>query len=164
MSDEAPSLALDHVGIAVRSLDEGIERWRTVFGYRQATEIVLNTRQQVRVVFMERDGSLPVKLVEPSEPTSAVAALARRGGGLHHLCFRAASIGTELARLEALGLRVISPPEPGEAFEDNPIAFVYAGDGLNIELIDTLSRAQRIPAPGTTDGTGDGPDRRSRDR
>ncbi len=147
MSVESPSLVLDHVGIAVRSLDEGIERWRTVFGYRQATGVVLNTRQQVRVVFLEKEGSLPVKLIEPSGATSPVMTLVRRGGGIHHLCFRAPSVGPELARLEALGLRVISPPAPGEAFEDEPIAFVYAGDGLNIELIDTLRRAERLPAP-----------------
>jgi methylmalonyl-CoA/ethylmalonyl-CoA epimerase len=145
LSDGAPSLVLDHVGIAVRSLDEAIERWRTVFGYRQATEVVLNTRQQVRVVFLEKAGSLPVKLVEPAGPASPVAAMVRRGGGIHHLCFRAPAIGPELARLEALGLRVLAPPAPGEAFENQPIAFIYAGDGLNVELIDTLQRAHRIP-------------------
>ncbi len=164
MSAEAPALVLDHVGIAVRSLDEAIERWRTVFGYRQATGIVLNTRQQVRVVFLDKEGSLPVKLVAPSGPTSPVMGLVRRGGGIHHLCFRAPSIGPELARLEALGLRVISPPEPGEAFENDPIAFVYAGDGLNIELIDSLRRADRIPSPAAADTTGDASDHRSADR
>jgi methylmalonyl-CoA/ethylmalonyl-CoA epimerase len=153
LTSAASPLVLDHVGIAVRSLDAAIERWRTVFGYRQATEVVLNTRQQVRVVFMEKDGSLPVKLVEPSEPASSVASLVRRGGGLHHLCFRAPSIEPELARLEALGVRVISPPQPGEAFEDAPIAFVYVGDGLNIELVDTERRARRIPVASGTDGT-----------
>jgi methylmalonyl-CoA/ethylmalonyl-CoA epimerase len=152
LSEATPPLVLDHVGIAVRSLDDAIDRWRTVFGYHQATEIVLNTRQQVRVVFMEKDGSLPVKLVEPAGPTSPAAALVRRGGGLHHLCFRAQSVGPELARLEALGLRLIASPAPGEAFEDEPIAFMYAGDGLNIELIDTLRRARRLPLDGS-DGT-----------
>lgn len=161
MSGEAPSLVLDHVGVAVRSLDEGIDRWQTVFGYRQATGIVLNTRQQVRVVFLEKEGSLPVKLVEPAGPTSPVMSMVRRGGGIHHLCFRAPSIGPELARLEALGLRVISPPAPGEAFEDEPIAFVYAGDGLNIELIDTLRRAERIQAPAEAANTAALVDRRA---
>lgn len=148
MSTAPPGLVLDHVGVVVRSLDEAIERWRTLFGYRQATEAVLNSRQQVRVVFLEKEGSLPVKLLEPAGPESPAAAMAGRGGGLHHLCFRAPSVAHEVARLEALGLRVISPPQPGEAFEDQPIAFVYAGEGLNVELIDTLQRAHRIPATG----------------
>jgi len=147
-------MVIDHVGIAVRSLDRSIAHWGSVFGYHQATEIVLNTRQRARVVFLEKDGSLPVKLIEPADETSPVASLARRGGGLHHLCFRTSSVAAELARLEALGLRVISPPEPGEAFQNEPIAFVYAGDGLNMELIDTLRRAHRLPAG----PPGDGPD------
>jgi methylmalonyl-CoA/ethylmalonyl-CoA epimerase len=137
-------MILDHVGVAVRSLEPAIERWREVFGYRQETEIVTNTRQKVRVVFLGRPGSLQVKLIEPTDPSSSVHAFAQRGGGLHHLCFRCEEIDAELARLHALGLRVIAPPQPGEAFGDERIAFVYAGDGLNIELIDTLERAGRL--------------------
>lgn len=137
-------MILDHIGIAVRSLERSLEHWQAVFGYRQETEIVTNTRQKVRVVFLARQGSLPVKLVEPTDPSSPIYAFSQRGGGLHHLCFRAESLATELARLEALGLRVIAPPQPGEAFANEKIAFVYAGDGLNIELIDTLKRAGRL--------------------
>jgi len=138
-------MILDHVGIAVRSIERSIEHWATVFGYEQATEIVTNTRQKVRVVFLERRGSLQVKLIEPTDSTSPIHALAQRGGGLHHLCFRCESLGAEVARLEALGLRVLAPPQPGEAFGNENIAFVYAGDGLNIELIDTERRAGRLP-------------------
>jgi methylmalonyl-CoA/ethylmalonyl-CoA epimerase len=138
-------MILDHVGIAVRSIEQSIERWTQVFGYRQATEIVVNSRQKVRVVFLERAGSLQVKLIEPTDAASPVHAFTQRGGGLHHLCFRCESLDAEVARLAALGLRVIAPPQPGEAFEDEMIAFVYAGDGLNVELIDTVRRAGRLP-------------------
>ncbi len=99
----------------------------------------------MRVVFLERPGSLQVKLIEPTDPTSPIHALAQRGGGLHHLCFRCESVDAEIVRLEELGLRVIVPPQPGEAFEDERIAFVYAGEGLSIELIDTERRAGRLP-------------------
>jgi methylmalonyl-CoA/ethylmalonyl-CoA epimerase len=138
-------MIIDHVGIAVRSIERSIEHWQTVFGYEQATEIVTNTRQKVRVVFLVKPGSLQVKLIEPTDPTSPIHALAQRGGGLHHLCFRCESVDTEVARLEGLGLRIIAPAQPGEAFEDEKIAFVYAGDGLSIELIDTDKRAVLFP-------------------
>jgi methylmalonyl-CoA/ethylmalonyl-CoA epimerase len=134
-------MIIDHVGIAVRSIERSIEHWQTVFGYEQVTEIVTNTRQKVRVVFLAKRGSLQVKLIEPTDPTSPIHPFAQRGGGLHHLCFRCESVDAEVARLEALGLRTIAPPQPGEAFEDEKIAFVYVGDGLNIELIDTERRA-----------------------
>lgn len=141
-------MVIDHVGIAVRSIERSIARWQAAFGYGQATEIVVNTRQRVRVVFLERAGSLPVKLVEPTGPDSPLHAFVQRGGGLHHLCFRAQSVDAEVARLVALGMRLVTEPEPGEAFEGEPIAFVYTGDGLSIELIDTTRRAGRIaPEP-----------------
>ena len=138
-------MILDHVGIAVRSIERSVEHWAEVFGYEQATEIVLNTHQKVRVVFLAKRESLPIKLIEPTDPTSPIHAFTQRGGGLHHLCFRCESVDREVARLVALGLRVLAPPEPGEAFENQLIAFVYAGDGLNVELIDTLQRAGRLP-------------------
>jgi len=36
-------MIIDHVGIAVRSIERSIEHWQTVFGYEQMTEIVTNT-------------------------------------------------------------------------------------------------------------------------
>lgn len=138
-------VVIDHVGIVVRSLEQGAADWERIFGYHRATQVVTNTRQKVRVLFLEKPGSLQVKLIEPTDPSSPIHAMAQRGGGLHHLCFRCESLPAELARLQAQGIRIISPPQPGEAFENDPIAFVYAGGGLNVELIDTLRRAARLP-------------------
>lgn len=138
-------MVIDHVGIAVCSLEDGIEHWIRVFGYQQATEIVDNTRQKVRVVFLEKPESLQVKLIEPVDETSPVYRFANRGGGgLHHLCFRCQELDAEINRIQGLGLRVLAAPQPGEAFDNEHIAFVFAQMGLNIELIDTVKRAGRI--------------------
>ena len=72
---------LEHVGIVVRSLEEGMEIRAQAFGYAAATHPVTNTRQKVRVAFLERANSVMVKLVEPTDDSSLVFALARRGGG-----------------------------------------------------------------------------------
>jgi methylmalonyl-CoA/ethylmalonyl-CoA epimerase len=137
-------MVIDHVGVVVRSIESGIEDWIRLFGYRQATEIVVNTRQKVRVVFLEKEGSLQVKLIEATEEATPVAAFARRGGGFHHLCFRVDDLGRGLAELAAAGARVIVPPQPGEAFDGEDIAFVFASQGLNVEVIATTKRAKRI--------------------
>jgi methylmalonyl-CoA/ethylmalonyl-CoA epimerase len=98
------------------------------------------------VVFLAKPGSMQVKLIEPTDSTSPIHAFVQRGGGLHHLCFRCESVDAEVVRMEALDLRILTPPQPGEAFEDEKIAFAYAGDGLNIELIDTNKRVRwRLP-------------------
>lgn len=135
------TMVIDHIGIAVRSIEAGIAQWRELFGYRQLTEVVVNTRQKVKVVFLAKEGSLAVKLIEAMDPSSPVYVFAQRGGGLHHLCFRCGDLEVELTRLAAAGVRVLAPAQPGEAFENEEIAFVYAGQGLNVELIDTERRA-----------------------
>jgi methylmalonyl-CoA/ethylmalonyl-CoA epimerase len=139
-----PGLVVDHIGIAVRSIDDAVKHWQRTFGYQPMTEPVTNTRQKVRVVFLRKERSIDVKLIEPCDETSPISAFVKRGGGLHHLCMRCGSLDRELARLTALGLRTLSPPAPGEAFADERIAFVYAEHGLNIELIETDKRAKRI--------------------
>jgi len=135
------AVVIDHIGITVKSVEKGIELWETVFGYKQMTEVVINTRQKVKVVFLRKDNSIDIKLIEPVDDTSPIYSHAQKGGGLHHLCFRCEQIEAELARLKNTGMRIITAPEPGEAFENEKIAFVYA-KGLNIELIDTLKRAK----------------------
>jgi methylmalonyl-CoA/ethylmalonyl-CoA epimerase len=129
-------MILDHIGIAVRSLEQGIRHWENFFGYQKNSDVIPDTRQKVRVLFLSKPDSLTVKLLEPSEPTSPVFAFARKGGGLHHLSFRCESISRAVETLQLKGARLIVPPEPGPAFNNRPIAFLLA-DHLNIELIDT---------------------------
>jgi methylmalonyl-CoA/ethylmalonyl-CoA epimerase len=136
-------VTVDHIGIVVRSLDTGMQLWKEQFGYHQATEPVINTRQKVRVVFLEKPGSVQVKLIEPTEPASPVFNIAQRGGGLHHLCFNVGNLDEAIDHLKKHGGRLVAPPQPGEAFDDEPIAFVLAQSGLNVELISTTKRRGR---------------------
>ncbi len=135
---------IDHIGIATKSIEKGITLWTETFGYKQKTQPVVNSRQKVRVVFLEKEGSIDIKLIEPVGVDSPIYKFSMRGGGLHHLCFICPDLKEKLVELNDIGLRTLSGPEPGEAFENHDIAFVYATQGLNIELIDTLQRAEMI--------------------
>lgn len=137
-------MIIDHIGIVVKSIKKGIQHWQDVFGYKQMTEIVTNTRQKTKVVFLCKDNSLQVKLIEPTDETSPIFKMAKKGGGLHHLCFKCDNIDKELDNLTKKRLRVLAASQPGEAFENENIAFLFAKNGLNIELIDTDKRASLI--------------------
>jgi len=135
---------IDHIAFVVPSLEQGMLQWRRDFGYEPMTEPVENIRQQVKVVFLRKEGSVTVKLVEPSGGSSPVFRVAARGGGLHHVCFRCTNLQVALDKLVADGARVLVPPQPGEAFEGEDIAFLYCQNGLNIELIETDRKARLI--------------------
>jgi methylmalonyl-CoA/ethylmalonyl-CoA epimerase len=133
-------MVIDHIGIVVRSLEDGLQQWEALFGYKRSSEVVLNTRQKVKVVFLSKKDSIAVKLIEPSEPDSPVYLFARKGGGLHHLCFRCSDLAVQIPLLTENGAKLIVPPQPGEAFKNHDIAFLLARNNLNLELIDTAEK------------------------
>jgi len=142
-------MVIDHIGIVVKSLKAGIDHWTRAFGYKQMTEMVLNTKQMVKVVFMEKENSLLVKLIEPSEEKSPINSFAMKGGGLHHICFKCENMEEQIQTFDNMKseVRVFVKPQPGEAFDNENIAFAMSKFNVNVELIDTDKKANKIVAP-----------------
>ena len=136
-------MKLDHICFAVKNIEEGISYWERVFGYRQMTDIVINTLQKVKVVFLSKDESLLIKLIEPLLDNQSLINFVNRGGGFHHICFKVNEMADTLKDLNAKGLLTLVPPQPGEAFNNNEIAFLLAKYGINVEIIDTDEKAGR---------------------
>ncbi|MEZ5416192.1 MAG: VOC family protein [Vicinamibacterales bacterium] len=118
-------MTVDHVAIAVKSVEQAADRLCRLFGYARATSIVTNTRQDVNVLFLRKPDSLDLKLIEPASPTSPLWDFVRKGGGLHHLCFKAPDVTAACEDVASKGARIIAAPQPGEAFDDGLIAFVW---------------------------------------
>jgi methylmalonyl-CoA/ethylmalonyl-CoA epimerase len=135
---------IDHICFAVKNLQDGIAYWESVFGYRQMTKIVENSLQKVKVVFLRKDDSITIKLIEPVEGNLSMLNFVNRGGGFHHVCFKCSDIDETITELNKKGLLTLVPPQPGEAFNNNNIAFLLARYGLNIELIDTDEKAGEL--------------------
>ena len=137
-------MQLDHVAVAVRSIDAAADRLCALLGYARRTAKVTNSRQRVTVQFLSRDSSLDIKLIEPSDDGSPLWGFLKKGEGLHHLCFKVDDVQSGCDVLVGKGARLLAPPAPGEAFDDHLIAFLYLGLGLNIELIDSEERRHSV--------------------
>ncbi|MDH3735358.1 MAG: methylmalonyl-CoA epimerase, partial [Gemmatimonadota bacterium] len=99
---------IDHVGIAVNSLETAIPRWTALLGMPVSGEEVV-PGESVRVAFFG-SGAGRVELLEPTGPDSAIARhLVRRGEGVHHVCVRVADLDHSLADLAAAGVEPIPP-------------------------------------------------------
>ncbi len=106
-------MQIDHVCVAVRSIDKSAPKLCELLGFVEKTGKVTNTRQQVNVMFLARQGSIDIKLIEPSGESSPLWQFLKRGEGLHHLCFHTDDVTSQLANLEQKGLRVLAAPAPG---------------------------------------------------
>ncbi len=134
-------MKVDHICFAVKNISEGISYWESVFGYRQMTEVIVNSLQKVKVTFLCKEDSVLVKLIEPLPDNQSLVNFMNRGGGFHHLCFRVEEMDKKISELKEKGLLMLVPPQPGEAFNNHEIAFMLARYGLNVELIDTEEKA-----------------------
>jgi methylmalonyl-CoA/ethylmalonyl-CoA epimerase len=137
-------MKIDHICFAVKDIQNGIYYWERAFGYKQMTKVVVNSRQKVRVAFLFKEDSITVKLIEPIEGNISLLNFLNKGGGFHHICFRCSDINQKIEELKNEGLLMLVPPQPGEAFNNHNIAFLFARYGMNIELIDTDEKAGKL--------------------
>ena len=104
---------------------------------------------KVVVQFLSRPGSIDIKLIEPASLDSPLVEFIKKGGGgLHHLAFRTESVEAACEDLQSRDARIVTAPEPGEAFDETPIAFAFLGMGLNVELIETDERRSELGPEG----------------
>ena len=103
---------LDHVGIAVGSIDDGLAIYEALGLEVEAIEVV--PEQGVRVAFVPV-GDSRLELLEPSGPDSPIVRhLERRGPGLHHICLRVPDIRAAMENLSEQGRTLLSEePQPG---------------------------------------------------
>jgi methylmalonyl-CoA/ethylmalonyl-CoA epimerase len=125
---------LDHIGIAVRNLDEALAFYRDALGLEiEVSEDVPS--QHVRAHFI-RVGESALELLEATAAESPIArSVEKRGPGLHHITLRVDDIHAVLARLKARGVRLVDEtPRPGA--EGALVAFIHpsAAHGVLVEL------------------------------
>lgn len=137
-------MIIDHICFAVKNTEEAVKYWKDIFGYERMTETVVNTSQKVKVTFLKKADSLTIKIIEPTDNNISLINFVKRDGGFHHLCFRCSDMDVKLPELTEKGLRLLVAPEPGEAFNNNDIAFLMGRFNMNIELIDTEEKAGLI--------------------
>jgi methylmalonyl-CoA/ethylmalonyl-CoA epimerase len=124
---------LDHLGIAVTSLDEGVRFYEALGLELEGVEEV--TEQGVRVGFLPV-GDTRLELLEPTgEETPIAKHLERRGPGLHHICLRVDDIRSAMASLAEQGYRLLSD-EPQVGAHDCLVCFVHpkSTGGVLLEL------------------------------
>jgi methylmalonyl-CoA/ethylmalonyl-CoA epimerase len=124
---------IHHVGIVVEQLTEAYAFYRDVLGLPLVREAEI-ADQGVRAALLAA-GDSEIELLEPTGPATAVGRfLAKRGEGLHHLCFEASDVGASLAELQARGVRMLdATPRAGLA---GRIGFLHpsACSGVLVEL------------------------------
>lgn len=125
---------VDHIGVAVADLDEGKRLYGEVFGLRLVFEEEVPS-ERVRVAGFD-GGGLMIELLHSTDPDGPIGRfVARRGPGIHHVCYRVEDVDATLAHLKARGIPTLdetSRPGAGGC----RVAFVHprGAGGVLVEL------------------------------
>ena len=126
---------INHIGIAVNSIDEALKLYTDVLGLEvKGIEVV--AEQKVRTAIIPV-GENKIELLESTDPEGAIAKyVERRGEGLHHLAFEVSNIDEALKAMVNKGIALIDE-KPRKGIEDTSIAFLHPkGTKVLIELVE----------------------------
>ena len=127
-------IGLDHIAIAVPDLERAIKRFAEDFGIElKGTEAVEDAK--TTTAFFPISGT-QIELVHPLRGEGPIAKyLEKKGGGLHHLCFRTDDVEGDMKRLKEKGYEFLSDaPKPGA--HNTRVAWIHpkCTDGVLIEI------------------------------
>jgi len=127
--------AVDHVGVAVESIDDALAIYRDTLGMPLVHRETVS-EQGVDAALLDV-GDSHVELLQPLGPDTAVGKfLARRGPGLHHVAFRVESVEETLKTLSAAGVRLIDE-HPRTGIRGSLVAFLHPSStgGVLTEIV-----------------------------
>lgn len=125
---------VEHIGIAVRELEDAKKIYCDILGLELTDEMTLPERG-VKVAFLET-GNTKVELLEGIGDESPVSKFVeRKGPGVHHLCFEVDDVGRVIHELKEAGVRLIDET-PRAGAEGKLVAFLHpkSASGVLIEI------------------------------
>lgn len=139
---------IDHVGVAVESLEDSLALYRDVFRLEPVHREVVS-EQGVEAVLFDV-GESHVELIAPLSAESGVARfLDRNGPGLHHVAYQVSDIEPVLDALRAAGMRLIDE-HPRTGIRGSRVAFLHprSTGGVLTEIVEP-AHGHAAPAGGT---------------
>jgi len=128
------TIGVDHIGIAVKSIDEALKFWEETLGIK-CTGREEVAEQKVVTAFLPLGGT-EIELLEPTSPESPISKfIESRGEGIHHLALKVEGIEAALKELKDKGIRLIDE-KPRCGAGGAKIAFVHpkAAGGVLLEI------------------------------
>jgi methylmalonyl-CoA/ethylmalonyl-CoA epimerase len=128
-------VGFDHVGVAVKNLDEAVRVYRDVLGFKFEGIHVL-TERKLRVALFSTGNETKIELLEPLSSDSTVAKfLETRGEGIQHVAVKVDDIDAYLADMRRKGVALIDD-KPQIGLEGKKIAFIHprSAKGVLLEL------------------------------
>ena len=126
---------VNHIGIAVNSIDEAVKVYTDVLGLKVTNmEVIADQKAKTAIIPV---GETKIELIESTDPEGAVAKfIERKGEGLHHIAFEVDNINNALDALKSKGIALIDE-QPRKGVENSNISFLHPkGTKVLMEMVE----------------------------
>ena len=127
---------LNHVAIAVTSVDAAAKQYRNILGAKVSKPIDLPSHG-VKIIFVELDNT-KIELLEPIGDNSPIKNFLKKtpSGGIHHICYEVPNIIEACLKLKSKGVTILGSGEPTIGAHGKPVIFIHPQNfnGTLIEL------------------------------
>jgi methylmalonyl-CoA epimerase len=125
---------IDHLGIAVRSLDAALQFYEQQLGFAVGSRETVE-QEKVKVAMLPA-GASRIELLEATEPDSVIARfIEKRGEGLHHVAIKVPDLAATVERLKTQGAWLLNDPRPGAGGHLYVFVHPSSTGGVLLELI-----------------------------
>jgi methylmalonyl-CoA/ethylmalonyl-CoA epimerase len=133
---------IDHIGIAVKNLDNALNTYIRIFGL-EAVKIEILKEIKVKIAFIPL-GEVLIELLEPTEPGAGTIGqfLEEKGEGIHHIAFRVEDLQHTLKMLKDMNI-ALRDKEPRDGGDGSKIAFIEPTVTQNV-LTELVERKQEV--------------------
>lgn len=134
-------MIFDHVGIAVKDLEQATEMYVKMLGKEPFKQEVLEN-QKVAVSFFESGGNAKIELLQGIDESSPISKfVAKKGEGIHHMAFLVEDIYAEIARMKHEGFEPLQ--EEPRLGADNKLVFFFHPKSTGGTLIELCMKQKK---------------------
>lgn len=127
---------IDHIGIAVKSIENALNLYKALLGLNVKGEEILEDRG-LKVAFIEV-GDVRLELLEPLNENSEISGfLAKKGEGIHHIAYEVENVKEMIEKAKNVGVKPLSDePKPGA--HNTRVVFLHpkTTNGVLVELVE----------------------------
>jgi len=136
------SVELDHLGIAVRSIEEALRFYEQLLGMEVSHREIIQS-ERVKIAMLPLTGSSSgsrIELLEATDADSPIAKfISKRGPGLHHVALRVDDLRATIERLKSEGARLLSEPRTGAGGHTYVFVHPASTHGILLEIVKKMN-------------------------
>jgi methylmalonyl-CoA epimerase len=135
------SIELDHLGIAVHSIEQALRFYEQMLGVEVShREIIESERVKVAMLPLGASCGSRIELLEATDADSSIAKfISKRGPGLHHVALRVDDLRATIERLKSEGARLLSEPRTGAGGHLYVFVHPASTNGILLELVQKMN-------------------------